>query len=296
MSLWDILGVELAATPGRWAATMRIVFACVVATTLIMTLQMPYGYYIIVTIFIVSQADSGASIRKAGLRILGTLIGGSIGLFFLIATIDRPWVRIPLLGPLCAFFIFISTTTTAPYLGTLGGITVALVLTAPSGTNVAGATEKALWRIALLALGSLIATLSQTLLWPSDPEELLMRTLVERLRAVEAFVRRHLEASATPADLARLESLALTGLTRQVDLLSNAEARHPSLQHRHTEQIALIAGAELLLSAAIGFAHAARRPLAEPARQRLGAIGEGCAVIAAALESRRPAGPMPSAT
>jgi len=296
MSLWDILGVELAATPGRWAATMRIVLACVVATTLIMTLQMPYGYYVIVTIFIVSQADSGASIRKAGLRILGTLIGGSIGLFFLIATIDRPWVRIPLLGPLCAFFIFVSTTTTAPYLGTLGGITVALVLTAPSGTNVAGATEKALWRIALLALGSLIATLAQTLLWPSDPEELLMGTLVERLRAVEDFVRRHLEDSATPADLARLESLALTGLTRQVDLLSNAEARHPSLQHRHTEQIALIAGAELLLSAAIGFVHAARRPLADPVRQRLAAIGERCAVIAAALESRRPAQAMPSGT
>ena len=140
MSLGDILGVELAATPGRWAATMRFVLACVIATPLIMTLQVPYGYYVIVTIFIVSQADSGASIRKAGLRILGTLIGGGIGLFFLIATIDRPWVRIPILGPLCAFFIFVSTTTTSPYLGTLGGITVALVLTAPSGTDVAGAT------------------------------------------------------------------------------------------------------------------------------------------------------------
>lgn len=295
MSLWDILGVELAATPGRWAATMRIVFACVFATTLIMALQMPYGYYVIVTIFIVSQGDAGASIRKAGLRILGTLIGGGIGLFFLIATIDRPWVRIPILGPLCAFFIFVSATTTAPYLGTLGGITVALVLTAPSGTNAAGATEKALWRIALLALGTLIATLAQTLLWPSDPEELLMGTLVERLRGVEGFVRRHLEDSATPADLARLESLALTGLTRQVDLLSNAEARHPSLQHRHAEQIALIAGAELLLSAAIGFALAAARPLTGPTRQRLAAIGERCAVIAAALEARRRAEAMPGA-
>src|SRR5262249_57525560 len=99
MSLWDILGVELAATPGRWAATMRIVFACVVATTLIMTLQMPYGYYGIVTIFIVSQSDSGASIRKAGLRILGTLIGGGIGLFFLIATLDPPSLPLPLLLP-----------------------------------------------------------------------------------------------------------------------------------------------------------------------------------------------------
>lgn len=296
MRLWDFLAAELASTPGRWPATMRIVFACVVATTLIMTLQVPYGYYVIVTIFIVSQADSGASIRKAGLRILGTFIGGGIGLFFLIATIDRPWVRIPLLGPLCAFFIFVSTTTTAPYLGTLGGITVALVLTAPSGTDVAGATEKALWRIALLALGSLIATLAQTLLWPSDPEELLMGTLVERLRAVEGFATRHLEDGATAADLARLESLALTGLTRQVDLLSNAEARHPSLQHRHAEQIALIAGAELLLSAAIGFAHAARRPLAEPVRQRLAAIGERCTVIAAALEARRPAEAMSSST
>src|SRR5262249_16200226 len=116
-----------------------ILLARLVATTLIMTLQIPYGYYVIVTIFIVTQAHTGASIRKAGLRILGTLIGGGIGLFFLIATIDRPWVRIPLLGPLCAFFIFVSATTTAPYLGTLGGIPLALGLTAPGGTNVAGA-------------------------------------------------------------------------------------------------------------------------------------------------------------
>jgi multidrug resistance protein MdtO len=291
MRLWDFLAAELASTPGRWPATMRIVFACVVATTLIMTLQVPYGYYVIVTIFIVSQSDSGASLRKAGLRVLGTLIGGGVGLFFLIATLDRPWVRIPLLGPVAAFFIFLSATTTAPYLGTLGGITVALVLTAPSGTDVAGATERALWRIALIALGTLIGTLSQVVLWPSDPEALLVATLVERLRAVELFVSGRL-ANAPPADVARLESLALTGLTRQLDLLSDAEARHPSLQQRHTEQIALIAGVELLLNAAIAFAHAeaARGGAALPdqARRRLAAIGEACERAATALEARRP--------
>ena len=67
MTFLELLGAELAPTPGRARATARIVVACVVATTLIMALHLQHGSFAIITIFVVSQANVGASLRKAAL-------------------------------------------------------------------------------------------------------------------------------------------------------------------------------------------------------------------------------------
>src|SRR5262249_32158438 len=95
-------------------------------------------------------------------------------------------------------------------------------------------------------------------------------------------------------DETRLQALLLTGLSRQVDLLTDAEARFPSLRLRHAEQIALIGGVEQLLTAAVGLARAGSIPdtvPSAPVRARLEAIANGCARLRRALDTRQPAEP-----
>ena len=76
----------------------------------------------------------------------------------------------------------------------------------------------------------------------------------------------------------------------QLDLLANAEARHPSLRRRHTEQLALIVEVDRLVTAAVWLVNDARdwatAPNEEIQRQLL-AIALECSRLADALASDR---------
>jgi uncharacterized membrane protein YccC len=263
--LLKFLRIELAPTPGRARATARIVVACVVATAIVMTLHSPHASFAIITIFIVSQTNAGASLTKALWRIVGTIVGAAVGMVAYVAFLDHPWLRVALLGPLTAFFIFLSQTTTTPYFGLLGGITAVLIMTV-TGPDAESGIHVALWRFAMILLGALIGTAAQIFLWPDDPETLLNDALAERLAAVEELLAA-LRDGRRP-ETARLDNLVLTGLSRQLDLLDHAEARYPSLRQRHTEQIALIGGIEKLLTTAVAFARSTHIRDAVPSPSR----------------------------
>jgi multidrug resistance protein MdtO len=284
--------VELAPVPGRGRATLRIVVACVLATLLVMTLRIPHGHWLIITIFVVSQSDAGASLEKGILRIAGTLLGGLLGILTIAAFADQPWVRVPLVGVLAASGLYLSRTTTAPYLGYLDAITVLLVLTAPASTPEATVTI-GLWRIANIALGVVLGVGAQLLLWPDDPEKRLVDELERRLGAVESLMRRRLGETAAVAPA--VGDLVRDGLARQLDLLANAEARHPALRLRHAELAALVTGVERLLTAAILLEDAPLPgPVPEAAARRLHAVAASCAALATALRARSAHVPPPA--
>jgi multidrug resistance protein MdtO len=287
--LLKFLRAEMAPTPGRAKAAARIVVACVVTTTLVMTMHSPHASFALVTIFVVSQTNAGASLAKAVLRILGTALGAAVGLTAYIAFLDHPWLRVALMGPLAAFFMFLSQTTTAPYFGLLAGITAIMVMTA-TGPDADSGLHVGLWRFAMVLLGAVIATGAQMFLWPGDPEKLLLDALIEMLKAVENLVSGVRDG--LQPDTAQPNSLLLTGLSHQLDLVDNAEARYPSLRQHHGELIALIGGVEQLLTAAVAFARVAsgerRDSPAAAARARLAGIAVNCARLWEALESQQP--------
>jgi multidrug resistance protein MdtO len=276
--------VELAPAPGRARATLRIVVACLLATVLVMTLRIPHGHWLIITIFIVSQSDAGASLQKGVLRVAGTLLGGLLGILTMAAFADQPWVRVPLIGVLAGSGLYLSRTSTAPYVGYLDALTVLLVLTAPAPTPE-GTVAIGLWRILNIGVGVVLGVGAQLLLWPDDPEARLVDELERRLGAVEALIRRRLgeTAAAAPA----VGDLVRDGLARQLDLLTNAEARHPALRLRHAELAALVTGVERLLTTAILLEEAPLPgPVPEAAARRLRAVAASCAALGAALRNR----------
>jgi len=135
-SLADFLRAELAPTPGRARATARLVVASVVATALVMGFRIPEGHWIIIAIMTVGLADAGASIQKGVQRLIGTFGGGAIGILVVAVFADEPEVRVPLMGLVAMATLFLSRTTTAPYVFLLGGITAVLVIESTSGSDV----------------------------------------------------------------------------------------------------------------------------------------------------------------
>ncbi len=286
---------ELAPSAARWRATLRLSVLCALATTLIMALHIPDGEFLIITLFVVAQSDARASLTKALLRVVGTLLGGALALLAILSCADKPWILFPLQALVIATALFLSRTTTVPYAALLGGITFLIVMPEYIFSPELS-LEKALWRIALTAVGAVLGTVGQLWLWPDDPEARLLQELAGRIRFTETVLDRVLgEVVFEPAPDGRraAHSIAITGLARQLDLLASAEAGSRSLEQRHTEQIKLITDVELLVLAALRLDRlcapsAAPLALASPMHKRLQDLRHECARLRRALEQGRP--------
>jgi len=296
MALLTFLRRELAPFPGRWRATLRIVAGCLAALLvdlLLGTTAVPRGHWTIITIFTVSQADAGASLRKSFQRILGTLVGGALGTLAIITLADLPMLYVPVLGALVAIGIFASLTTSAPYVMLLSTLTFVIVTFFPPD-GAATAAETGLWRMLAVVIGVACGTGAQIFLWPDDPEERLRHALAARLAAVAHAMRALADGHAAGATAPRL---AGEDLTVQLDLLANAEARHPSLRRRHAEQLALIVEIDRLLTTSAWLIGSAGSWRARDDRldQHLHAIAHECSELSLALEAARvPAAPPPT--
>ena len=91
-SFFAFLRAELAPSPARWRNALRLTLLCVLGTTLVVSLHLPYGEFLIIFFFAVSQPDAWASLRKARLRGLGTVVGGALAVLIITFCGDKPWL------------------------------------------------------------------------------------------------------------------------------------------------------------------------------------------------------------
>ena len=299
MTLLSFLQRELAPTPGRLRATLRIVVASLVAVLTTVALGVdafPHGHWAITTIFTVSQADAGASLRKSFQRVIGTLVGGGLGILMVAAFSDFPYVYVPVLCAVAGFGIFASLTTTSPYVMLLGSFTFVLVAYFPPGASENAAVETGLWRVVGIALGVICGTGAQLFLWPDDPEIKLRQALAARLRSVARVMGALAVREDRGDDAPRTPVLANDDLTVELDLLANAEALYPSLRQRHTEQLAVIVEVDRLMTTAVWLLGASREWPATPDERRRRGFDElsaECTRLADALDAGRPPAPLP---
>ena len=294
MTLLASLWRELLPTPGRLLASLRIVasaLAAVIVTVLLGEDSFPHGHWAITTIFTVSQADAGASLRKSLRRVIGTLAGGLAGILVVCTFADLPALYVTVLGTVAGLGIFASLTTTEPYVMLLGSLTFVLVTFYPPGAEASAAVETGLWRIVAIVVGVICGTGAQVFLWPDDPEVKLRQALAARLESVARVLAALAVQEDRSDDAPPVPALASEDLTTELDLLANAEARHPSLRQRHAEQLALIVEADRLVTTGVWLVNAARERSIGPdarLRRRLQILGEECTRLAEALASGRP--------
>jgi multidrug resistance protein MdtO len=251
-SFFEFVRAELAASATRWRDALRLTLLCALGTTIVLAFQLPYGEFLLIFFFAVSQPDAWASLRKARLRGLGTLIGGGLAIFGIAAWSDHPALGLVAQAFLFAVALFFSRTTTIPYVFLLAMFTY-VIATPTAATDPDASLEKVLWRIVLTLAGAVIGTVAQLVLWPEHPEKLLLDQLAARLQTAQSILHRVMDGSIrsdqSPAAGER-ESVAVT-MAGQLDLLASAENGSGWLRQRHTEQIKLISDVEMILIAAL---------------------------------------------
>jgi multidrug resistance protein MdtO len=298
--LGHFLARELAPFPGRLRVTLRVVAGCAAALLLTDILGGglgPHGHWTLFTVFTVSQADAGASLGRSVQRMIGTVAGGVLGILAVITLADLPALNTPLLAAVVAVGMFASLTSTVPYVLLLGTITFVLVVFLPPDAAATSAVDTGLWRIAAIATGIACGAGAQLLLWPDDPEDKLRNALAARLdRLASALAaappRPGFPRGAVPAT----PSLRLLGenLTTPLDLLANAETRHPALRRRHTEQLTVIVEVDRLLTSVAWLLDASPGWPASPGAavgREIAALARECAELGRALGAGRAPAP-----
>jgi uncharacterized membrane protein YccC len=248
--LGTFLQAELGSRPGRLRAALRIVVPTLFGAVLIMLFQTPHGGWAIFTIFTVSQADAGASLQRGWERLLGTLAGGIAGLFAIIAFIDLPYFFAPALALAGVVGVYLSLVMAAPYPPLLGVMTYILV-TLSHVEFFEDYVDVALWRVAAIGMGVVLATAAQLFLWPDDPIDKLRAALARRLHLVRSLVDQATAAPATAPARPSAAMLTFGALTTELQLLANAEVLHRHLRARHAEHTALILEVARLFSSAL---------------------------------------------
>jgi uncharacterized membrane protein YccC len=74
----------------------RLTIACTLAVALVMALHVPEGEFTLVSLFVVSLGNSGASLERGGQRVLATLVGGALAIAALVLSADKPWLLFPI--------------------------------------------------------------------------------------------------------------------------------------------------------------------------------------------------------
>jgi uncharacterized membrane protein YccC len=246
-AFYAFLRTELTPSAPRWRNALRLTLLCALGTTFIIAFHIPYGEFLIIFFFAVSQPDAWASLRKARLRGIGTLVGGGIAIFGIVAWSDKPVLTLVAQALIFATGMFLFRTVTIPYAVLLATFTY-VIATPVAATDPDGSVDKVLWRIALTTAGAVIGTLAQLIFWPDHPEKLLLEQLATRLETVESIID-HLangDVTAVKSSALSVDTSAAATMAGQLDLLASAESGSRWLRQRHTEQIKLITDIEMV--------------------------------------------------
>jgi multidrug resistance protein MdtO len=288
--LVDFFRRELAPTPERWSATLRLTLACVAATIPVMVFRLHLPLLVMILMYLITKEDTTATLVGTLAGILGLSIGLGLALLVYIVALDVTWLRVCLVPAFVAGGLFLNRILVLPSLGTAIGLPAALAMIVPD-VLPPGVLDRFLfwlWWSAVLGLGINLGV--QLLLNPKNALDRLVEALSTRLRAVEDAIARilagadgmALSQSGPPA-----ATLALSGVASQLQLLKIVEIRYGSLKPYHAELNALITFVDRLLTAAAALGAFNPGMVGEQLRRRLQRVADACADVRRAIEQRR---------
>ena len=298
MSAWvDFLRRELAPTPGRGGATLRLTLACLIGTIPILTHHIPHGLIVMIMMYLITQEDTAATLLGSVLGVIGVTISLGLALLAWMIAIDIAWLRMAITA---AFFfggLFLKRVLSIGALGSALGLPGGLVMMLPDVLSVPHVfspspemlTEFVLWVWLTVTLGLGVNLGVQLLLAPGDPLSLLQRELDTRLRVVAETVRRLAgvamsSSTASPS----LDVLATAGMSRSLALLKSASLTRAWARQHHEELAAIITLVDRLVTdAAAVRTLASSAPPDAPTRTWLLRVGDVCDLVREAFAARR---------
>lgn len=285
---------ELAPTPGRGGATLRLTLAAVIATIPILTHHIPFALVVMILMYLITQEDTAATLLGSVLAVVGWTMSLGLALLAWMVVLDVAPLRI------CAFAVFVfgglflKRVLIVGALGSALGLPAAIVMMLPDVAKVQGGssappetlTELLLWLALTVPLGLGVNLGVQLLLAHGDPLTLLLRDLDTRLRVVAETTRRlgGLAVPVPPSEIS-LESLATSGMTRSLALLKNAALTRSRVRPHRDQLAAIITLVDRLVTDAAALPRDSS-PADPITRQWLLRIGDGCDLMRGALAAK----------
>jgi multidrug resistance protein MdtO len=282
------LRAELAPTPGRLDATLRIVVAAAIVLVTSITLQVPW---IALSLFIVVLFGSSTSVFSAIEAIFAVLVvalATALTILVLRFTIDHSLLRFVAMAVAIFLAMYFSRTSEMGTVGVPIGIVVILALShADLVSQPEAIVRYVLWIwVAVAYPAALIAGLNFLLL-PADPEPMLRREMSVRLRAVARAARAAPRSEGAHSAARALAAYATVGSGPLLKLLRLAEIRRLAVRTLHTERTARILVLERLVQSAALLSDLAVEP-SPGERVRLESIAVACDMLASSIVERSP--------
>ena len=288
-SIYDFLRRELAPTPGRAGATLRLTLACLAATIPILTHRIPHGLIVMIVMYLITQEDTVATLIGSILGVIGVTIGLGMALLALEISMDIPWLRFCFIILYLFGGLFLKRVIAIEGLGSAIGIPAALAMMLPDvlspNPDPETTVEFILWVWWCAILGMSVNLGVQLLLSPGDPLKLLRRELDTRLLSVEETLRRLAGKTVEPA--VPLGSLAVAGMSRPLTLLKTASIKHRWARERHEKISAIITLTDRLVTSAIALERLSPSLSAQVSRERLVKTADGCERTRKAFQEMR---------
>ncbi len=186
----------------RLIHSVKTAIAVAIGFSLTRFISFPYAQWVIITIFVVmcAQLYVGSVLQKAYLRFLGTLCG--CGIAIIIIEVFHSSLLSVFLSLVIAGFVFsyIATSSKEPlsYFGTLGCVTLAIILLGQKDASLAFAAS----RFLEISVGIVVATLVSQFVFPIHAKKQLRKNQVETLKQLMDFYTKTLVM-----DLAKVQTV-----------------------------------------------------------------------------------------
>src|SRR5262249_50324484 len=296
--LYGFLRRELAFTPERWHATLRLTLACTAATVPIMMFKLHLPLLAMILMYLITKEETTATLVGTLAGIIGVTISLGLALLVYLVALDITWLRVCLIPAFVGGGLFLNRILAlgplGTVIGTVLGLPAALAMLVPDILPIPGILDRFLiwlWWSIVLGLGINLGV--QLLLTRGNGLDMLVRALSPRLQGGEASIERRLAAAngrvrsgVAPA----VSALALSGVASQLALLKMVQLRWASLRPYRLELHALIMCVDRLVTTAAALGAVGPVSLSAPVCGRLQRVAQACAQVRHAIEEHhRPA-------
>jgi multidrug resistance protein MdtO len=286
---WEFLRREMAPTPERWAATVRITLACVICTIPIMIFHLKQPAMLMVGMFMVTREDVSTTLLGTILAIVGSIVGCGLLLLYYMCALDLTWLRVLCVPIIIGLGLLMMRVVNPSILGLGVAVCTGFGLTIPDTTsNTEILNRTPFYYCWAWSLGLIVNLAVQRLMNPRTSRSLLVGGLTSRLEAVEALVRGLATGKEVEPSRSSIAAFAFSGAAEQLRLLNLAGAVESLLKKRELEFSAQIILVDRLVTAAAVLEVQRITPGQEALKKRLLRVAEACGAWRRALQQHRP--------
>jgi len=285
----EFLRRELAPTPGRWQATIRLTLACIACTVPIMAFHLQQSLLVMVGMFVFAKEDTTTTLLGTILGICGVAVGCGLLLLYYISALDLPWLRVLGVPVFIACGLMINRIITIGPLGYGIAVPMALGMTVPDSVSSLEYLNRYpfyLW--SAWTLGLLVNLAVQYLMNPQKAQSVLVRGLTTRLDAVEGLLHRLIAGEKSDSKPSPIAQFALMGVVEPLHQLKVSGAIEPWLKKNHAAVRAQFILVDRLVTAAAVLEFQGIGSPGESVKKRLQQVADACARWRTAIKNHRP--------